>query len=260
MTQQKSERRTVPQARRKAGVTHGVESRRGGKATSVNEQAWQLGLQFETADNPKAKAGRADGEADTGQPVPAARAAPKSKGREKRATSATMEEVCLRLGLAFEHVASNKGAPGPDRQGIEQVREHLDVLLPKLRASLLSGTYEPGDIRRVWIPKSGGGERGLGIPNVVDRVVQEAVREVLEPLYEPTFHASSHGFRPGRSCHTAIAEAAEYLAEGYEYVVDSISRNSSTGFTISGSWRGLQSVSMTSACSCLSERCSRHAW
>jgi RNA-directed DNA polymerase len=72
----------------------------------------------------------------------------------------------------------------------------------------------------VWIPKAGGGQRGLGIPNVVDRMVQEAVRQVLEPVYEPTFHASSHGFRPGRSCHTAIAEARGYLEEGNEWVVD----------------------------------------
>lgn len=55
---------------------------------------------------------------------------------------------------------------------------------------------------------------------MVDRVVQEAVRQVLEPLYEPTFHASSHGFRPERSCHTAIAEARQHLDEGYEWVVD----------------------------------------
>ena len=78
----------------------------------------------------------------------------------------------------------------------------------------------PGDIRRVWIPKTGGGQRGLGIPNVIDRVVQEAVRLVLEPLYEPTFHRSSHGFRPGRSCHTAIAEALRHVDEGHEWVVD----------------------------------------
>ncbi len=76
------------------------------------------------------------------------------------------------------------------------------------------------EIRRALIPKAGGGQRGLGIPNVADRVVMEAVRQVLEPLFEPTFHPSSHGFRPGRSCHTAIAEAAQHLKDGYEWVVD----------------------------------------
>jgi group II intron reverse transcriptase/maturase len=100
------------------------------------------------------------------------------------------------------------------------VREHLDEILSQLASDLLSGIYRPGMIRRVWIPKSGGGERGLGIPNVIDRVVQEAARQVLEPLYEPTFHPSSHGFRPGRSCHTAIIEAAQYLEHGREVVVD----------------------------------------
>lgn len=121
---------------------------------------------------------------------------------------------------AFEAVASNKGAGGPDGQSIEQVREHLSALLPELCRGLLRGTYMPGDIRRVWIPKAGGGQRGLGIPNVIDRVVQEAVRQVLEPLYEPTFHPGSHGFRAGRSCHTAIRQAQEHVAQGREWVVD----------------------------------------
>jgi len=132
-----------------------------------------------------------------------------------------MEEVVEGLEEAFDKVAANKGAPGPDRQTIEQVRKHLPKALPKLRAALLTGTYQPGEIRRVWIPKAGSkGQRGLGIPNVVDRVVQEAVRQVLEPLYEPTFHPSSHGFRPGRGCQTAIAEARGYVEEGYHIVVD----------------------------------------
>jgi group II intron reverse transcriptase/maturase len=131
-----------------------------------------------------------------------------------------MESIIMRLELAFDAVAANRGAPGPDRQSIEQVREHLQELLWTLSRSLREGSYEPGDIRRVWIPKAGGGERGLGIPNVIDRVVQEAVRQALEPVYEPTFHPSSHGFRPERSCHTAIEEARGYLEEGREWVVD----------------------------------------
>jgi group II intron reverse transcriptase/maturase len=72
----------------------------------------------------------------------------------------------------------------------------------------------------VWIPKPGGGERGLGIPNVVDRWVQQAVLQVLEPIFEPRFHRSSHGFRANRGAHTAIAEAKQYLGEGYRVVVD----------------------------------------
>lgn len=75
-------------------------------------------------------------------------------------------------------------------------------------------------VRVLWIPKSGGGQRGLGIPNVVDRVVQQAVYQVLAPIFEPRFHDSSHGFRPDRGAQTAIAEAAGYFAEGYGTTVD----------------------------------------
>jgi retron-type reverse transcriptase len=65
---------------------------------------------------------------------------------------------------AFQQVCRNQGAPGPDRQTIEQVREHWAQIKPVLQIALLNGSYQPGDIRRVWIPKSGGGLRGLGIP------------------------------------------------------------------------------------------------
>jgi group II intron reverse transcriptase/maturase len=134
----------------------------------------------------------------------------------------TMEEVAdlENLERSFRLVASNDGAPGPDGRSIDEVREHLVEILQAARRALLDGSYRPGLIRRVWIPKAGGGERGLGIPNVVDRIVQQAVHQVLGPHYEPTFHRSSHGFRPGRSCHTAIAEAKEHLEDGYEWVVD----------------------------------------
>jgi retron-type reverse transcriptase len=99
-----------------------------------------------------------------------------------------MSRVVESLLEAMKRVVSNKGAAGPDRQTIEDVKKHGREILRNLSGALLDGSYRPGDIRRAWIPKSGGGQRGLGIPNVVDQVVQEAVREVLEPLYEPRFH------------------------------------------------------------------------
>ena len=220
MVRQKSEDRMVPKGRRKPIPTRGGEPREGGKAIPVDEQARQLGLLFGTAEVCAAQAPRVDGGTDVGLPAAAPCATPKPKNKEETVALATMEEVTSRLREAFKKVASNKGAAGPDGESINEVREHLDELLPKLRRELLAGTYRPGEIRRVWIPKAAGGQRGLGIPNVIDRVVQEAVRAVLEPLYEPTFHDGSHGFRPGRSCHSAIASAREYVDDGYEWVVD----------------------------------------
>jgi RNA-directed DNA polymerase len=220
MTQQKSEDRIVPEGRRKAVPIRGVGPPGGGKAVPVEGEDQQLMLAFATAESPRAVRGAEDA-LNPDLSGAGARKVPKAKAKPRRAGPARMEEVVERLEEAFAKVAANKGAPGPDRQTIEQVREHLPGVLAELRRTLLDGSYQPGDIRRVWIPKAGGkGQRGLGIPNVVDRMVQEAVRQVLEPLYEPTFHPSSHGFRPCRGCQTAIAEARSYVEEGYHWVVD----------------------------------------
>ena len=137
-------------------------------------------------------------------------------------TSPLLEQAASapNLATALLNVARNKGAPGADGRSVAEVVEAAPSLLPQLRRALLEGTYQPGDIRRVWIPKPGGGERGLGIPDVIDRWVQQAVHQVLAPIFEPTFHTSSHGFRPQRGAHTAIAEAQQYVGEGYEVVVD----------------------------------------
>lgn len=222
MARQKSESRVVPQGRRKAVPTGlGADLAGGGKAVPVDEQTGvQLRLPFDTVEEvgphgSAADAGQANHQREA-RPV----AQPKSKGKENTTPSPTIERVVDCLERAFQHVKSNKGAPGPDRKTVEEVEQLLPRLLPELASLLRMGTYRPGDIRRVWIPKPGGGQRGLGIPNVVDRVVSEAVRLVLEPIYEPTFHTSSHGFRPKRSCHTAIREAMQYLREGYGWVVD----------------------------------------
>jgi RNA-directed DNA polymerase len=216
MGRQESDDRVVPEGRRKA-IRAG--DRQQGKAATVSKQAEQLELFAETAENPRG--------AEVGvvaSPLAAKRAeVPKSaQGKGPAMPPMTMEEVADERNLreAFRRVAANRGAPGPDRQTIDEVRKHLDACLSVLGRSLLDGTYGAGDIRRVWIPKASGGQRGLGIPNVIDRVVQQAVHQVLSPHYEQTFHAGSHGFRPGRSCHTAIRRAKEFLAEGFDWVVD----------------------------------------
>ncbi len=218
--QQKSEDRTVPQGGVMPAPTQDVEPSGGGRAVPVKGVDQQLMLSFMAAENPRELSGAAGVDALDLSTAEAHKVA-KMKAKPRRAGPAKMEEVVERLGEALDKVAANRGAPGPDRQTIEEVRKHQSAIMPKLRTSLLAGTYQPGGIRRVWIPKAGGkGQRGLGIPNVIDRVVQEAVRQVLEPLYEPTFHPSNHGFRPGRGCQTAIAEARSYVEEGYHIVVD----------------------------------------
>lgn len=210
--------RVVPEGRRKAVPIS--TTTRGGKATTASETTSQLGLFLDTADSPQ---GAVPGRRADRTATQARYAVPKSRNASSTYSSAmTMEEVANEHNLmeAFTQVERNDGAPGPDRQSVQEVREHLGAVLPSLHRSLLDGTYQPGMIRRVWIPKSGGGERGLGIPNVIDRIVQQAVQGVMSPHYEPTFHDESHGFRPGRSCHTAIAVARRHVEDGYEWVVD----------------------------------------
>ena len=124
-------------------------------------------------------------------------------------TSRLLEEVASEANLAkaLLNVVRNKGAPGVDGQTVEAAEAKAPAIIARLRRDLLAECYRPGEVRRVWLPKPGGGQRGLGIPNVSDRTVQQAVLQVLEPIFEPTFHDSSHGFRPNRGAHTAIAES-----------------------------------------------------
>ena len=137
-------------------------------------------------------------------------------------TSRLLEDAAAEANLATAllNVVRNKGAPGVDGQTVEEAEAKASAIIARLRRDLLEGRYRPGDVRRVWLPKPGGGQRGLGIPNIVDRLVQQALLQVMEPIFEPTFHPSSHGFRPRRGAHTAIAEATGYLKDGYQTVVD----------------------------------------
>lgn len=215
--QEKSDGLVVPEDRGNPVRTDHPD--RGGKEVTASEEVGQLELFRGTAASPQGTR-RDEGPSQVG---PEARKAPKPRTTKRRSPPAiTMEEIAdpIRLRVAFAKVASNRGAPGPDRQSIADVREHLDELLATLSTELLDGSYRPGMIRRVWIPKSGGGQRGLGIPNVVDRLVQQAVHLVLSPHLEPQFHDGSHGFRPGRSCHTAIEAAKKHVQQGGFFVVD----------------------------------------
>jgi group II intron reverse transcriptase/maturase len=124
------------------------------------------------------------------------------------------------LASALLHVASNKGAAGVDGQSVSEVVAHAPRLLALIRRELLSATYSPGDIRRAWIKKPGGGRRGLGIPNVVDRWVQAAPHQVLEPILNPGFHDSSHGYRTTRGAETALADVRRHLADGLVWLVN----------------------------------------
>ncbi len=182
-------------------------------------------LNFAFADSPQggkdvAPPGRPDGKARLLHIAKSMRAEDPAAGKVD--AEELMERIVApgNLAMALLNVARNKGAPGVDGRSIEEVVEAFGSLMSKLRRELVDGSYRPGDIRRVWIPKPGGGQRGLGIPNVIDRWVQQAVHQQLEPIFEPTFHQSSHGFRPRRGAHTAITEARRYVEEGYGYVVD----------------------------------------
>ena len=103
---------------------------------------------------------------------------------------------------------------------VGQFTGYLKQHWPAIREQLLNGTYEPKPVRRVEIPKPDGGVRKLGIPTVLDRFIQQAVMQVLQRRWDRTFSDHSYGFRPGRSAHQAVAQAQQYIAEGYGWVVD----------------------------------------
>ena len=125
------------------------------------------------------------------------------------------------LAHAYALVKSNAGAPGVDNQsfwGIETVG--LEDWLNGLREDLRAKTYKPQPVRRVMIPKPGGGERPLGIPTIRDRVVQSAAKLLLEPIFEADFDPNAFGYRPKRSARDAIQKVHELLQAGNTDVVD----------------------------------------
>ncbi|NHM25710.1 group II intron reverse transcriptase/maturase [Desulfofundulus sp. TPOSR] len=133
-----------------------------------------------------------------------------------------MEQVVARENMlaALKRVERNGGAPGVDGIPTERLRDQIRAEWPRIREELLAGTYRPMPVRRVEIPKPGGGKRLLGIPTAMDRLIQQALLQVLTPIFDPQFSEASYGFRPGRRAHDAVRKARQYVEEGYEWAVD----------------------------------------
>jgi RNA-directed DNA polymerase len=153
-----------------------------------------------------------------GTEAPRARREPENPAENQR----VMEEVCERENRreALKRVRANQGSPGIDGMTVDELPGYLEQHWPAIREQLLSGTYEPKPVKRVEIPKPDGGVRKLGIPTVLDRLVQQMVQQVLQKQWDPTFSEYSYGFRPGRSPKQAVAQAQQYIAEGYGWCVD----------------------------------------
>lgn len=152
-------------------------------------------------------------------------------GKENAAGRVTMESVVARENMlrAMRAVEGNAGAAGVDGMTTGQLRGHLREHWEQIKGQLLAGEYEPQAVRRVDIPKPGGGSRMLGIPTVMDRLIQQAVHQVMSPVWEPDFSKNSYGFRPGRGAHGAVAAARVHVENGHRWVVDMGLESSLTG-------------------------------
>ena len=124
------------------------------------------------------------------------------------------------LVLAWKRVKANRGSAGVDGLTVQATADYLKTHWPRIREALQEGSYRPQPVRRVQIPKSGGGMRELGIPTVTDRLIQQALLQVLQPLIDPSFSNHSYGFRPGRRAHDAVLAAQRHVQEGWRVVVD----------------------------------------
>ena len=125
------------------------------------------------------------------------------------------------LAHAWALARANRGAPGVDGVDFEAIENAgLQDWLEGLQEELRAKRYKPSAVRRVMLPKPGGGERPLGIPTIKDRVVQTAAKLVLEPIFEADMAPSAWGYRPKRSALDAVKQVHEALIDGYTQVVD----------------------------------------
>lgn len=149
-------------------------------------------------------------------------ALPNVRNGENADSSNLMEKILAapNLNRAHKRVVKNKGSHGIDGMSVDELLPHLKRNGNQLLKDVLEGNYKPQAVRRVEIPKPGGGVRLLGIPTVTDRMIQQAITQQLTPIFDPEFLKYSYGFRPGRNAYQAINKAKEYINDGYTWVVD----------------------------------------
>jgi RNA-directed DNA polymerase len=172
---------------------------------------------------PEGEASHAVGETeDNGPQASSAPLAIGSSTQRKRKWYSLYDKVFALQNLwdAWIKVRANGGAAGIDRMSIQRFDDDPVRRLEQLCADLRNKTYRPQPVRRVFIPKAGGGQRPLGIPTVRDRIVQQALLQVLEPIFEVKFSNRSHGFRPERGCQSALDVVDRAVKAKYEWVVD----------------------------------------
>lgn len=121
---------------------------------------------------------------------------------------------------ALDRVVSNKGAGGIDAMQTDELASYVSTHWDELKESILTGSYSPSPVKKVEIPKAGGGKRMLGIPTVTDRFLQQAISQWLSPKYEEEFSEHSYGFRPNRNAHQAVLQAQKFLNEGKTWIVE----------------------------------------
>jgi RNA-directed DNA polymerase len=145
------------------------------------------------------------------------------RGKQRyRKVHSLIDKVYGRTNLteAWKHVRENKGSAGIDGLTIAAFAEREDELLARLHEQLRDRSYRPRAVKRVAIPKAGGGTRNLGIPSVADRVVQQALVQKMTPIFEPLFADCSFGYRPGRSPHMAMRKVWREINEGNLWILD----------------------------------------
>lgn len=142
---------------------------------------------------------------------------------ERGVTTVDLMNVVLsrdNLNRAYKKVKANKGAGGVDNLSVDELGSYLKTNGEKIINDIRTRRYFPMPVKRVYIPKSNGKKRPLGIPTVLDRMIQQAIAQPITDIYERVFSDYSFGFRPERSCHDAIKQALVYLNDGYEWVID----------------------------------------